>query len=130
MDEILVDVIADLTDIIARIVRLNAPYYERVPVQHVPSVPAHDDVGRCQHICSASPQYNVISWVARGWIEGEEEEEQRMMHIRLETVIIPDYTTTSSNDDDWCSDLLTRILDVAGQGQRVTGHCPINCTLR
>lgn len=65
VDEIPVDVIADLTDIIARIVRFNARYYEIVAVQRVPSVPAHDNVGRCQHICSASPQHDVIScWPA------------------------------------------------------------------
>lgn len=61
VDEVSVDVIADLTDIIARILRCNVGYYEIIPVQAVPRVPAYDDVRCCQHICSASPQHNVIS---------------------------------------------------------------------
>ena len=61
VDEIPVDVIAYLTDVIARIVRLYAGYYEVIPVQTVARIPAHDDVGRCQHVRSASPQNNEVS---------------------------------------------------------------------
>lgn len=61
VDEIPVDVIAYLTDIIARILRLDARYYEIVAVQGIARIPAHDYVGCCQHIGSTSPQQYVIS---------------------------------------------------------------------
>lgn len=61
VDEIPVDVIAYLTDIIARILRLDARYYEIVAVQGIARIPAHNYVGCCQHIGSTSPQQYVIS---------------------------------------------------------------------